>query len=167
YNYRKRKTYQKRYRELLSQNNKEAEAIPEVSSQEREDSGVPDDIFKEIEKGLAKFEESQKFTDPDITLSSLAKKLNTNSTYLSRVINTTRGVNFSKYLDHIRISHMVRRLREEEKLRTYVIEAIAEEAGYKTAQSFTRAFYRQTGIYPSYFLKKLKEEKKSANMPKN
>src|SRR5690606_6412776 len=45
YNYRKRKTYQKRYRELLSQNNKEAEAIPEVSSQEREDSGVPDDIF--------------------------------------------------------------------------------------------------------------------------
>ncbi|RNL88878.1 AraC family transcriptional regulator, partial [Sinomicrobium pectinilyticum] len=118
--------------------------------------GVPQEIFKNIEAGLEIFERKQRFTNPDISLKSLADELNTNSTYLSKVINTTKDMNFSQYLHHIRIKRIVERLKNEEKLRQYAVEAIAQEAGYKTAQSFTRAFYKETGIYPSYFLKRLK-----------
>ncbi|MGS2763550.1 helix-turn-helix domain-containing protein [Sinomicrobium sp. M5D2P9] len=155
YYYKKQRTFKKRFRELVNQNTPD-EQLPQVRKQEKQDSGVPEEIFKNIEAGLEKFERKQRFTNPDILLKSLADDLNTNSTYLSRVINTTKDMNFSQYLHHIRIKHIVERLKNEEKLRQYAVEAIAQEAGYKTAQSFTKAFYKETGIYPSYFLKRLK-----------
>ncbi|MGS2763551.1 helix-turn-helix domain-containing protein [Sinomicrobium sp. M5D2P9] len=157
YYYKKQRTYKKRFRELINQNTPD-EQLPQVRKQEKQDSGVPQEIFKNIEAGLEKFERKHQFTNPDILLKSLADDLNTNSTYLSRVINTTKDMNFSQYLHHIRIKHIVERLKKEEKLRQYAVEAIAQEAGYKTAQSFTKAFYKETGIYPSYFLKRLKTE---------
>ncbi|MGS2741658.1 helix-turn-helix domain-containing protein [Sinomicrobium sp. M5D2P17] len=157
YYYKKQRTYQKRFRELVNQNTPN-EKLPRVRKQEKQDSGVPEEIFKNIQDGLEKFERKHQFTNPDISLKSLADDLNTNSTYLSRVINTTKDMNFSQYLHHIRIKHIVERLKKEEKLRQYAVEAIAQEAGYKTAQSFTKAFYKETGIYPSYFLRRLKTE---------
>lgn len=155
YYYKKQYTYLKRYRELLSGNSTKPEKCPEAKIKNKQDSYVPEHIFTTIKTKLEKWEATKKYTTPDITLTTLAKNLDTNSSYLSRVINTTRGMNFSQYLHHLRTNHIIQRLKEEERLRTYAIEAIAEEAGYRTTQSFTRAFYRQTGIYPSYFLKKL------------
>ncbi len=35
--------------------------------------------------------------------------------------------------------------------------AIAEEAGFNTAESFSKAFFKKTGIKPSYFIKELTE----------
>nr|WP_247716481.1 helix-turn-helix domain-containing protein [Sinomicrobium weinanense] len=123
------------------------------------DSGVPAETFRSIEEGLVRFEEEKRFANPDVTLHSLAKELQTNSTYLSKVINTTREMNFSKYLHGLRINHIIQRLKQEERLRSYSIRGIAQEAGYNTAQSFASSFFRHTGINPSYFVKKLKEEK--------
>jgi AraC-like DNA-binding protein len=35
------------------------------------------------------------------------------------------------------------------------MSAIAEEIGFNNAQTFSSAFYKKTGIYPSYFINQL------------
>ena len=160
YYYLRQRRYRLRYNELLSGN--VLNETPLTVKGESADPGVPEAIFAEIIKGLSAFEQKKRFTSPEITLHDLAKDLGTNTTYLSRVINTSRGVNFSQYLHGLRIDHIIQRLRTEERLRAYSIQALAEEAGYNTSQSFTRAFYHQTGIYPSYFIKKLTADIKNS-----
>ncbi|MBC9796879.1 helix-turn-helix domain-containing protein [Sinomicrobium weinanense] len=159
YYYQKQRIYKLRYRKLMYGNHSEIGDSSRVSIAVIKDSGVPEEIFRDIEKALLQFENTKRFTNPEITLHSLAKELNTNSTYLSRVINTSRKMNFSKYLQSLRVDHIIYRLKNEERLYSYSISGIAEEAGYNTAQSFASSFYRHTGIYPSYFVKNLKEEK--------
>jgi len=36
-----------------------------------------------------------------------------------------------------------------------------QECGFKNANSFTRAFKKNTGLYPSYFIKQLGKEKQA------
>src|SRR5690606_14623444 len=97
-------------------------------------------------------------TEKKYTLNSLAKELNTNSTYLSKVINSSMQVNFSNYLNNLRVEYAIEKLAKSEKFRSYTIKAIAEESGFSTAQSFSTAFYKITGIYPSYFIKRLNKD---------
>lgn len=158
YYYQRQGIYRKRYRELLNKSEEKEKAFPGASKKTKSDSDVPEEIFSEIEKRLRKFEERKQFVNSEVTLHRLAKEFRTNSSYLSRVINTVQGINFSQYLHRLRINNIVDRLKEEEKLRAYSMEALAGEAGYKTVQSFTNAFYKQTGIYPSYFIKMLKNK---------
>jgi AraC-like DNA-binding protein len=122
-------------------------------------SELPDEILNDILKRLVKFENSTRFTTKKYTLNSLAKELNTNSSYLSKVINATKKVNFSHYLNNLRIDYSINRLTNDKQFRSYTIKAISEESGFNNAQSFSVAFYKKTGIYPSYFIKKINDDK--------
>lgn len=108
---------------------------------------------------LANFEKEHGFLEANMTLNLLAQKMQTNSTYLSKVVNSSKGVNFSVYLNDLRISYIVKRLEEEPKLRLYTSKALAEEAGYKTRESFTKAFYKQVGVFPTVYLSKFERSK--------
>ncbi len=116
---------------------------------------LPDDVVNTILTRLDRFEASKKFVQKQYTLSSLAKELNTNSAYLSKIINAKRKTSFAHYMNNLRIDYAVTKLKEDTKLRSYTIKAIANEFGFNTAQSFSNAFYKKTGIYPSFFLKQL------------
>ncbi len=114
------------------------------------------EVYDKLELALHQFENENQYLEV-ITLAELAKKLDSNTTYLSKFINDSKGQNFSQYLNELRIKYIVGQLKVDSKLRSYTIKAIAEEVGYGTAQSFSKAFFQQTGIYPSYFIKKLNE----------
>ncbi|WP_159025502.1 AraC family transcriptional regulator [Aquimarina sp. Aq78] len=43
--------------------------------------------------------------------------------------------------------------------RKYTVQAIAQEIGFNNSEAFSKAFYKKTGIYPSYFIKKLEKQK--------
>lgn len=156
--YRKKQvTYMKKYEMLFLEKKKitptsSSALIPKISL------NLPEDILNNIKKGLNKFENEFEFTDSSITMNKLSKQIGANSTYLSKVINHSKGVNFSSYLNDLRINYIVERLKLESKLRSYSIQAIAEEAGYNKAESFSKSFFKITGIYPSYFLNKLNKE---------
>ncbi len=88
----------------------------------------------------------------------LAKEINTNSTYLSKVINMTKETSFVHYLNDLRVDFAINKLSSNKQFRMYTIKAIAESVGFNTAQSFSNAFSKKTGIYPSYFIKQLNSE---------
>ena len=108
---------------------------------------------------MEKFEKTHRYTKNKITLNTLAKELKTNISYLSKIINVHKGLNFPNYLKKLRIDYAIEKLKDDAKFRTYTIQAIAEEVGFNKAQSFSAAFYKKTGFYPSYFIKQLENQK--------
>ena len=121
------------------------------------DVGISEDIVAMLLKELDSFEKNKLFLQKDLTQSKMASIINTNSTYLSKIVNTFKGSNFTGYINTLRIEYVIEELKKNPKMRLYTIKAIAEETGFNTAESFSKAFHTKTGIYPSYFINKLKE----------
>ncbi|KZS43018.1 hypothetical protein AWE51_16885 [Aquimarina aggregata] len=159
YGFRRSYLNKKRFERLLTaqKNRESAETKPTIITElpKKEELDIPKDVIATVLKKLQNFEQSDKFSKKHYTLNSLAKELQTNSAYLSKIINVYKNVNFANYLNNLRIDYAVAQLTENKSLRSYTIKAIAEEVGFKNAQSFSSAFYKKTGIYPSYFIKKI------------
>lgn len=145
----------KRYEKLLQ---KEVSSKKIAQLHTKPKLKIPSEIVKKTLQNLSDFEKNKGFLDNSLSLGHLAKEMDTNSNYLSKIINYYKDKNFSNYIADLRIDSIIIELRENSKIQNYTIKAIAQESGFGNAESFTKAFYRKTGIYPSYFLKKLKKE---------
>ncbi|MCX2678898.1 helix-turn-helix domain-containing protein [Galbibacter sp. EGI 63066] len=160
---RKMKTYKSRYQLLLEKNGIAEQSKKTFGSSKKnkidDGHGLPKNIVDSIINKLNDFEAENKFTDPRITLNSLARELNSNSTYLSKVINHIKGHSFTDYINDLRISYSVSKLNHESNFRKYTIKAIAKECGFRSAETYSKRFYDTHGIYPSYFIKQLEKDK--------
>ncbi len=151
YFFRKRKISKQRFELLVTQKEKEV-VIPK-----KEKTTVSDNTIKEILKKLDKYELEKGYIDQNTSLEHLAKRLDTNSNYLSRVVNTYKSKNFSSYISDLRIEYAIVEIQKNKILQNYTIKAISAEFGFKNSESFTKAFYKKTGIYPSFYIKELKK----------
>jgi len=107
---------------------------------------------------LDEFEEKELFISKDSTLVEVAKKIQTNTTYLSKVINTHKEKSFTAYITDLRVDYAIERLSHDRKFRSFTIGAIAQEIGFKRSESFSKAFKVKTGLYPSYFIKEIEKQ---------
>ena len=123
---------------------------------EKNTTDVPEETKQQILDGLKKLENQEYFLKQDCNSYNVAKKINTNTSYLSKVINSHFGKNFNTYINDLRINYTIVRLKNDVIFRSYSIQAIAEEVGYKSADSFTKYFKRDTGLNPSFYIKELK-----------
>jgi AraC-like DNA-binding protein len=124
---------------------------------------IKDETRTEILEKLIKIEEKKLFLRQDFTLHNVAKKLKTNTAYLSKIVNSELDKNFSSYVNELRINYIIIELKNNAKLRSYSINAIAEEIGYKSPESFTKYFKVATGISPSIYIKKINQMKEIEN----
>ena len=156
--YKKRKDY-KKFSKIISQlDNEIAENKSNIKKNIKEEVSIEIDesIIQNTLIKLDKFEKGQGFLNKKVTLQFLAKKVGTNTKYLSKIINTYKQKNFSNYLNDLRINYVIERLHSDEQFRKYTIEAIADESGFKNNRSFFGVFHKKTGISPSYFIEQLK-----------
>ena len=119
-------------------------------------TSVPEEIRKDILEKLAVFEKSEQFMSKDLDMYSLAQQIGTNTTYLSIVINHYKKMNFPTYVKDLKIKTAINQLSENSDLLKYNYQGLAEIFGFKTGESFSKAFYKKTGVYPSKFLDELK-----------
>ncbi len=119
-------------------------------------SSVPEEIRKDILEKLAEFERSEQFMSKDLDMYSLAQQIGTNTTYLSIVINHYKKMNYPTYVKDLKIKTAISQLSENPDLLKYNYQGLAEIFGFKTGESFSKAFYNKTGVYPSKFLEELK-----------
>ncbi|CAM3926787.1 AraC family transcriptional regulator [Flavobacterium jumunjinense] len=155
-----KKQYKQRFDALMQQSKIDALNEEERKVEEEKpnlDLGIPDDIVTTILKQIVVFENEKQYLKPNLTIGDLATALETNSKYLSIVINAKKEKSFSNYINDLRIDHAVVELKNNKEMRKYTIAAIAEEVGFNTSESFSKAFFKRTGIKPSYFMKELKE----------
>ncbi|CAM1357820.1 helix-turn-helix domain-containing protein [Tenacibaculum xiamenense] len=159
---RKNLSNKRKYKEIIlsikNNENRKQDSDNTENQLAKQSIDISEDLLNQILENLKKFEKSEKFLSKKYTLNSLAKELKTNSSYLSKVINLKKNTNFANYLNNLKIDHSINRLTKDKVFRSYTIKAIAEESGFNNSQSFSNAFNKKTGLYPSYFIKQLKNE---------
>lgn len=121
---------------------------------------ISETITSEILEKLKVFEAKELYLKKNTSLSDVASKLKTNPKYLSKTVNKFKEKTFSNYIRDLRIQYVIHRLKNDTKFRSYTIEAIATEIGYKSTEPFSKAFKSKTGLYPSYFIKQLNNAEK-------
>ncbi|NER12729.1 helix-turn-helix domain-containing protein [Leptobacterium flavescens] len=161
----RQRKFRKRFEKLMNSNSQlsfkgDAQVIDKKKKQEPLSTkiGVSDTVVAAILEGLNDFVEKEKYLDNTITLNKLSKNLKTNSNYLSKVINYYEQKNFSNYINDLRIDYTVEQLKTNKQFRLYSVKGIAEEVGFNSTESFSKAFFKRTGIYPSYFIKQLEKQ---------
>jgi AraC-like DNA-binding protein len=139
------------YRDINTLGEIEVEEISETESY----SDFQLNLFKELKVKLDEFILKEKpFLDQDLSIVKLAKDLNTNSKYLSHVINSEYKQNFINFINKFRVEEVKIYLLSEKQNLT--IEALAQNAGFKSKSSFNLAFKKVTGKTPSDFIKEKK-----------
>ena len=109
---------------------------------------------------LSQFENSKQFTKQDMSLAMLASYFDTNTKYLSEVINTHKDKNFNSYINELRINYIIDKLKNNRTYLQYKISYLAEESGFSSHSSFATVFKAVTGIPPTVFIEMLKTTKK-------
>lgn len=115
----------------------------------------------EIQRIITKLEELEiknYFLRIDCTASNLAKKIKTNTTYLSKIINSYYQKNFTEYINDLRIDYALNKLKNDKLFRQYSILSIANEIGFKSKESFNSAFKKRTGVLPSNLIRALNDK---------
>ena len=145
-----KRLYKKRFEQLMA-------PVPDVKDPGTKASPleIKPDVSDGILRKLERFEHNKGYLKKDLNAGKLAESFDTNYKYLSKVIHVQRDKNFVAYVNDLRIDYIVERLKNESKLRQYTNAALAEEAGFSTAQHFTTAFKKKTGISPGYFVENI------------
>ena len=95
----------------------------------------------------------KKYRDPDYSAKMLAKELETNTRYLSAVINSRFGMNYSCLVNEYRIREALHLLTDK-RYAAKNIEDISTMVGFANRQSFYAAFYKIMGETPNGYRKK-------------
>ncbi len=116
---------------------------------------ILDNKAKVILDKIADFEKNEYYLSVECSLSFMAEKLETNTSYLSKTINTYKGKSYTTYITELRIDAALIKLKNSKTLQSYNMTAIAAAFGFKRQETFSKAFKAHTGIYPSQFIKNL------------
>jgi len=146
------------YREALKNNQKRFENL--VKSEPKKPTSkvkITNVKVEEILQKLEKIEEQGYYLESTCTLAKMAKKVNTNGTYLTKVLKEHKGKTFYEYINELRINYAINRLKTNKQFRKYAIVHVSKEVGYKSPESFTKHFKNATGINPSYYIKELEK----------
>ncbi|WP_113923131.1 helix-turn-helix domain-containing protein [Cognataquiflexum aquatile] len=110
-----------------------------------------DDVILAIEQQM---DERKLFLTMGYSINDFSRDINIPVYQISKTLNTFKGMGFVDYINQKRILYCVSKFGKGEWL-MYTSEAIAAECGFSNRNTFTRAFKKFQGIYPSEFKKKL------------
>lgn len=110
---------------------------------------LADELYDKILKIVVA---QKKYKDPDYSAKKLAKELQTNTRYLSAVINSRFGMNYCCLVNECRIKDALNLLKDK-RYADKNIEEISDMVGFANRQSFYAAFYKNVGITPKSYRK--------------
>ncbi len=103
------------------------------------------------EKLLAIMDEQKLYLDSELSLADLARRLHTNTSMLSQVINVGLGRNFNDFVNEYRINEF-KKLALDESRQHLSLLGIALDAGFNSKATFNRVFKKSTGVSPKEFV---------------
>ena len=93
--------------------------------------------------------EEQLFLQPKLTLADVAERLNTNKTYISKLVNNTYNLSFPELLNTLRIDYAEQYLLNHRDAKQ---SEVAQACGFLSASSFNNIFKKITGMTPKVWL---------------
>lgn len=103
------------------------------------------------------------YRDPDLSLSSLAEKLDLTTHELSRLINTELKKSFNDFINEYRVRDVAGKIQDTANDHITLL-GIAYESGFNSKTTFNRTFRQLTGKSPAEYKNDLKKERPSYNM---
>jgi ABC-type antimicrobial peptide transport system permease subunit/AraC-like DNA-binding protein len=138
----------------------------------RPEIGVPGDIVS-TSKPLLPAELKQKgiwlkkvvkekryYQDPELSLGSLAGKLELTTHELSRIINTVLKKSFNDFINEYRVADVVQKMQDP-AYNHITLLGIAFESGFNSQSTFNRIFKQVTGKSPLEYKNDLEKEQSS------
>lgn len=89
--------------------------------------------------------DEQLFLQPGLSLETVALRLKSNKTYISKMVNQTYGIGFPEVLNILRVDYAQQYIRRHPDAAQ---EEIARSSGFQSASSFNTTFKRITGYTP-------------------
>ena len=88
---------------------------------------------------------TQLYLQHDLNSQQLAKAIGTNHFYLSQYFSS-RGQHYNDYINELRIQHFISLYHKAiDDNRDFTVQQLAQECGYHSYSTFSRAFKQQTG----------------------
>ncbi len=113
--------------------------------------GLPPELAQRLsEKVETYFRENRPYLNSDLKIWDVARALNTNRTYISKLINQVYGSRFSAFVNQYRIEE-AKKMMHDPKYQNYSLNGIASVSGFHNYSSFVRAFNQFEGIAPNEF----------------
>jgi AraC-like DNA-binding protein len=120
-----------------------------------EKSKISAEDIKAIHQKLYGLMQTEKiYTNPELTLSDLAQKINVHPNILSQVINSAEQKNFYDYINLQRIEEFKRLIALSENQK-FTLLSLAFDCGFNSKTSFNRNFKKATNLSPSEYLKQV------------
>lgn len=119
-----------------------------VISKEKED---------EILQKLDELEKSDRFLNKEMSLAVLAGQLETNTKYLSEIINKYKGKNFNLYINELRVNYIAYMLKTNPIYLNYKVSYLAEVSGFSSHSAFTTVFKSITGMSPNAYIQQINQ----------
>ena len=91
------------------------------------------------------------YQNPELSLSEIAKKLESNSSVISRAINQGFEINFNDFINN----YLVEAVKEMFKIGTHkksTLLGIAYDCGFNSKATFNRAFKKNSGLSPKEYI---------------
>lgn len=110
-------------------------------------------LFMRLERLVV---ERQLFRKPELSLDELCTEVGSNRTYVSACVNKEAGMNFTSWINKIRIDDVIKAIRAGE----HDLTALYIVAGFASQTSFYRNFKLVTQMTPKQYLER---EKRSVN----
>lgn len=108
-------------------------------------------------------EDKRYYQDPELSLSSLAEKLNLSTHELSRIINTGLKKSFNDFINEYRVLDATRKMADPAYNHVTLL-GIAYESGFNAQSTFSRIFKQVTGKTPLEYKNDLKKGFPSYNL---
>lgn len=147
-------------RSLLAGNSLEIadkRTVDESHPEKYRDSSLTDETRRQlIERIDTVMSDIDEICDKGFSLQRLTTLVNSNTSYISRIINEKYSMTFGSLLNKLRIREACRRMEDTERYGNLTIDAISESVGFNTRSTFTKAFRLHMGMLPSEYLKLLR-----------
>ncbi len=120
---------------------------------------IPEETEQNIILKLQRFEKSLKYLSKDMSLALLAGQFETNTKYLSEIINKNYNDNFNTFINKLRVNYIIEKLKNDTNYINYKISFLADESGFSSHSNFTTVFKGIVGMSPATFINLLKIER--------
>ena len=123
-----------------------------VPSEKYERSGMNEQIKSQITESLHRsMLEDKDYLINDLTLTQVAKKIETSSQLMSEYFNQVEGKSFFQYINELRVKEAMRLIVEEQNL---PITEISFKAGFNSKSTFNAYFKKIAGVSPTQWRKR-------------
>lgn len=116
---------------------------------------VADRIRRRIERIREHLQTTQSFLNPEFSQAFLEKELGISAKLISQTIREGTGMNFSMFINDLRISYVLDKFATDPQWRSFTVETLASMVGYRSPTSFYSNFKDKTGKTPREYIESL------------